>query len=80
MNESPLVKSLKEAVNQFKEFKELNPERAHLDRLRNATDEEVMKHVKEHQRLLAQAEDLNKIKKKKQAEDDKRRMAEEMNS
>ena len=55
----------------------MKSEGALVAQLRNATDEELLQHAKEHRRLLAQVGELNVIKMKKKAQDERHREAEE---
>ena len=77
VDKAPLLKSLKEAKAQADQFHELKSEGALVAKLRSATDEELLRHVKEHRRLLAQVGELNVIKRQKETEDERQREAEE---
>lgn len=70
--------ALSEAKNQLKHFKGLNDERVLFTKLQNATEEELKQHVKEHCRLLAQDAEYNTLKRNKEAEEQRKRVADEL--
>jgi hypothetical protein len=77
VDDSPVVKALREAKQQLAEFNALTEERALLTKLQNATQEELQQHVKEHIRLLAQVSEIDRLKKNKAIEDQIQRLADE---
>ena len=77
VDDTPALNALRETLEQLKEFKKLKDERALLAKLQNATEEGLKLHVKEHIRLLAQAAELDKLKKNKAIEDEKKCEADE---
>ncbi|KAL7555164.1 hypothetical protein ACHAWF_018822 [Thalassiosira exigua] len=77
VDKSPFDKSLKEAKQQLAHFKDIASESYLVAKLRNATDDELLEHVKEHHRLLRQAAELKAIERKKKVEEAAKRVAEE---
>lgn len=72
-----LLKTIKDAKDQVAHFKEGLSEQSLFNKLKNATDDELLKHVKEHRQMISQVAVLNKIKLKKQEEDKRKEEAEE---
>lgn len=77
VDDSPVSKALRDTIDLLAEFKKLKDERALVAKLQNATEEELKLHAKEHIRLLAQDVELNKLKKTKEIEDERQRLADE---
>lgn len=77
VDDSPLNNALRDTRDQLAEFKKMKSERALVTKLQNATEEELKLHAKEHIRLLAQAAELDKLKKTKEIADERQRQADE---
>ncbi len=77
VDDSPLNNALRDSRDQMAEFKRAKEHGALVTKLQNATEEELKLHAKEHIRLLAQAAELNKLKKTKEMADERQRQADE---